>query len=297
MYRIISIVILLWFVVLEASPGFAYGSNRFSKKSENFILANTTLFIAKDQAGASNIKITRLQPLYQDSRNNLAYTQLNTKVGGTQTLLNTQLGYRTKAYKRSVMGLNVFYDLLKQSHFNRNGMVFYRRGTGVHRWGGGIEAFNNKYGVRANAFLASADSFTFKGIRINSRVSEGYNIEAGGSFFPCKDSCKVFASYQWFNKLRHRDYRTIGAKMNVAIYRGIQMNISYSKELDSGTDGDLASNDIFVTFTVDLDRFANILQSERYKRYKQRGGRKLLTHSFSRLNPFKIEGSLSRDSQ
>ncbi len=295
MYKVTSIVIIILVIFAEASLGYTSDSPVNTNRRSKLLSANTTVSISNDTNGATNLKLIRLQPLYQFSKEDLSYTQINTKVGEGEGLFNMQLGYRRKIYKRGLLGLKIFYDLLEKSQFNLRRIDFHRGSTSVHRWGTGIEALYKQYEVRANAYLASTNSFAFKNIHINNRVSEGFDVEAGSSFLQCKERCKIFATYQWFNKLQGKDYQAIGVNMNVALYSGIKMTVAYHKELSSDIRG-LSNNNIFVTFTANIDRLSGIIRPKRYKRERE-GGRELLTQSFARLNPFKIEGSVTRDNQ
>jgi len=292
MFRIVSPIIAILLIFFEVSHADASIAMLDSSRNARLTLANTTLILYKGKPNTPNLKILHLQMLYRFSELARLYSEVNTKESGLNTFFSMHVGYRRKVKGRAVLDMRVFYDLLKKSYFYARGIDFYRSGTGFHRWGTGIAILDKKYAkVNLNAYFVTNESFLFKNIDVSSRVSDGFDIEGGTPFLPwhCKKRCKISLNYQWFNNTHKSDYRSIGANLDVVLYKGINMQVVYNKGL--GSRGNGSNNDrIFITLTINTDRFTDVP----VYRDKRMRDNEILMRSSYQYHPIKIENHFAR---
>jgi len=126
-----------------------------------------------------------------------------------------------------------------------------------------------------------------KNILVNSRVSDGFDVEAGRPFILCKNTCNIFVTYEWFNRIRHKDYRAVGVKLDLDLYRGINIKISYKKGL-SMTPVTTDNQSIFMNITLNTDRLLGIPSQARD--IVEGIDEKIFSRPVYRYDPLKIEG-------
>ncbi len=188
-------------------------------------LQRTSVELQIEEGFKPTIELETVQPILQNSDNDMLFYQLNARHRNSEQSYNLGLGYRNIASDKIMYGANLFYDYAAEHGHKRSSL--------------GLEAISNIYEVRANVYNAISGKKTIKTNEFEQAL-DGWDVEVGGSILPSDRNLKVYLSHAQFDAVSagRSDYKDNQVRLTYPLNNNTLLELGHTMEKEKYSDKD-----------------------------------------------------------
>lgn len=188
-------------------------------------LQRTSIELQVEDGFKPTIELETVQPILQNSADDMLFYQLNARSRDSQQSYNLGLGYRYIVSDKIMYGANTFYDYADEHAHKRSSI--------------GLEAISSIYEVRANIYNAISGKKTIRANEFEQAL-DGWDVEVGGSILPTHRELKVYLSHAEFEAVSagRSDYRDNQLRLTYPLNSNTMLELGHTMEREKYSDKD-----------------------------------------------------------
>jgi hypothetical protein len=180
-------------------------------------MQRTSIEIQAEENFKPTIELETVQPIMQNSKDDMVFYQLNARTRNSKESYNVGLGYRNIVSDNMMYGINAFYDYSAEQKHKRSSI--------------GLEAISNDFEARANVYNAITGRKTVKTDSYEQAL-DGWDVEVGGSIIPSMKNLKVYISHAEFDTVTTgvNDYKDNQLRMTFPVANNTMLEVGHTRE-------------------------------------------------------------------
>jgi hypothetical protein len=200
-------------------------------------IQRTSIEIRVENNYKPTIELETVQPIMQNSKDDMYFYQLNARTRDSQKSYNLGLGYRNIVADDMMYGINAFYDYSAKNKHKRSSI--------------GVEAISNDLEARVNVYHAISGKKEVGSAEFEQAL-DGWDVEIGGSILPSNKDLKVYLSHSEFDAVTagRSDYKDNQVRVTYPLDNNTMLEVGHTmeKEKYSSKDKDRSFAKLKYTF-------------------------------------------------
>jgi hypothetical protein len=188
-------------------------------------MQRTSIEIQVEENFKPTIELETVQPIMQNSKDDMVFYQLNARTRDSKKSYNVGLGYRNIVSDNIMYGINTFYDYSADQKHKRSSI--------------GLEAISNDFEARANVYNAITGRKTVATSSYEQAL-DGWDVEVGGSIIPSNKNLKAYISHAEFDTVTAgvNDYKDNQVRITYPLDNNIMLEVGHTMEKEKYSSND-----------------------------------------------------------